>query len=85
MANYESAEMRRVWAIPSEGGEPRKLDLAMQRLRLTDVSADGRRLAFAGNENKAGNRCVQQRARRGGQPEVAMADGPASLLLRCIR
>jgi Tol biopolymer transport system component len=47
VANYESAEVRRVWAIPSEGGEPRKLDLAMPRLRLTDVSADGRRLAFA--------------------------------------
>ena len=38
VANYESAEVRRVWAIPSEGGEPRKLDLAMPRLRLTDVS-----------------------------------------------
>jgi Tol biopolymer transport system component len=51
VANYESAsayeEVRRVWAIPSEGGEPRKLDLAMPGLRLTDVSPDGRRVAFA--------------------------------------
>ena len=47
VANYESAEVRRVWAIPSEGGEPRKLDLAMPRLRLTDVSPDGGRVAFA--------------------------------------
>jgi Tol biopolymer transport system component len=47
VASYESTEMRRVWVIPTDGGEPRKLDLAMPELRLTDVSPDGRRVAFA--------------------------------------
>ena len=45
-----SGDNRSVWAFPSEGGEPRKLDLTMPRIRLTDVSPTGLRLAFTGTK-----------------------------------
>jgi Tol biopolymer transport system component len=43
---------QRVWACPASGGEPRKLDLTMEQIQLTDMSPDGRRLAFTGTERE---------------------------------
>jgi hypothetical protein len=34
--------------VPADGGEPRKLDLAMDEIGAFDVSPDGRRIAFTG-------------------------------------
>jgi Tol biopolymer transport system component len=43
----ERADIRRVWAFPVDGSEPQRLDLAFAQLRITDLSADGRRLALS--------------------------------------
>jgi Tol biopolymer transport system component len=50
---------QRVWACPAAGGEPRKLDLAMEQIRLTDVSPDGRRLAFTGTQREPEIRAIR--------------------------
>jgi Tol biopolymer transport system component len=42
----------RLWAIPAEGGEPRKLDVAMERILFPAVSPDGQRLMFTGVQTK---------------------------------
>jgi len=46
VASEQTHGVRRVWAVPADGGAPRQLDVAMPGLRLADVSPDGRRLAF---------------------------------------
>jgi Tol biopolymer transport system component len=42
----------RLWAIPADGGERRRLDISVPGLEGLSVSPDGRRLAFAGFETK---------------------------------
>jgi Tol biopolymer transport system component len=41
-----------LWHIPVQGGEARKLELALLNLRNMAVHPDGRRIVFAGGENK---------------------------------
>ena len=40
--------LRRVMAVPADGGEPRRLDVAMDNIRDLNLSPDGRRLVFTG-------------------------------------
>ena len=44
---------QRIWAFPAEGGDPKKLDLPMERFDGLAVSPDGRQLLFTGVERKA--------------------------------
>ena len=38
----------RVWAVPSDGGEARKLDLSTEGIGKMDLSPDGTQLVFTG-------------------------------------
>ncbi len=48
----ESDSMRRVWAFPAAGGEPRKLDITFESITTAELSPDGRHLAFTGTQTK---------------------------------
>jgi hypothetical protein len=50
MAVADGENSRRVWAFPADGGEPRKLNLAMQGILKMDLSPDGGRLVFTGTQ-----------------------------------
>ena len=52
VAVNEGDTSQRVWAFPAEGGAPRKLNLTMTKIQLTDVSPDGRQLMFTGTVTK---------------------------------
>ncbi len=41
---------RELWRISAEGGEPQKLELAMENLRDLRFHPDGRRIAFSGGK-----------------------------------
>lgn len=44
----ETNSLRRIWAFPAGGGEPRKLDIVFESISTAELSHDGRRLAFTG-------------------------------------
>lgn len=44
-----------LWRVPSEGGEPEKLDLTMHRLKHLRVHPDGQRITFAGQAQPSKN------------------------------
>ena len=46
-------EITELWRIPAEGGEPQRLELAMENLVDLRVHPDGRRLAFTAGQKKA--------------------------------
>jgi len=41
-----------LWAIPAEGGEPKKLGLGMEQISFGDLSPDGGKLAFTSTRRK---------------------------------
>ena len=53
LVHAKDGRLTRLWAIPAEGGEPRKLDLAMETISQPAVSPDGRRVAFTGGQTKS--------------------------------
>ena len=52
-AAEETKSTRRIWAFPADGGEPRKLNLLFESLATTDVSPDGKQVAFTGTMTKS--------------------------------
>ena len=48
----ETTSLRRVWAFPVDGGEPRKLDIVFESIGTADLSPDGKQLAFTGGQTK---------------------------------
>ncbi len=52
VTTVDTARRMRVWAFPAAGGEPKKLDLTMERMSALDLSPDGRRLIFTGTQTK---------------------------------
>jgi Tol biopolymer transport system component len=49
----DTKSIHRVWAFPADGGEPRKLDIIHEGLGQLDLSPDGGRILFAGQERNA--------------------------------
>jgi hypothetical protein len=49
-AAEETKSLRRVWAFPVDGGEPRKLDILFELIAAADLSHDGKLLAFTGTQ-----------------------------------
>jgi len=41
-----------LWRVPTEGGEPQKLDVSMQRLSFPGVHPDGRRIVLGARERR---------------------------------
>lgn len=48
----DGTQRTRVWAVPTDGGPARKLDLATQGIGKMDLSPDGSRLLFSGTKSK---------------------------------
>lgn len=48
-----SQQKTEVWQIPADGGEPEKLELALEGLRDLRIHPDGRRVTFSAGEHKA--------------------------------
>ena len=46
----ETNSLRRMWAFPVDGGEPRKLDIVFEAIATAELSYDGKRLAFTGTK-----------------------------------
>lgn len=53
LIHAQDGRSTRLWAIPTEGGEPRKLDVVMEIIQSLVVSPDGRRVAFTGHQTKS--------------------------------
>ena len=51
-AAEETKSLRRVWAFPADGGEPRKLDIVFEAIANAELSHDGKLLAFTGVQTK---------------------------------
>ena len=49
----ETTSLRRVWAFPTDGSAPRKLDIVFESIGTADLSPDGKQLAFTGSQSKA--------------------------------
>lgn len=52
LIHAKDGPLTRLWAIPTDGGAPRKMDLAMEILQSVVVSPDGRRVGFTGMQTK---------------------------------
>ena len=48
----DGQQRTRVWAVPSDGGEARKLDLSTEGIGKMDLSPDGTQLVLTGTERK---------------------------------
>ena len=48
----DGRQRTRVWAVPSDGGEARKLDLSTEGIGKMDLSPDGTQLVFTGTKRK---------------------------------
>ena len=48
-----SEDIVELWSVPSEGGNPRRLNFGMSRLMHLRVSPDGRHIAFTASEQPA--------------------------------
>ena len=46
----ETKSLRRIWAFPVDGGEPRKFDILFETIATADLSHDGKQLAFTGTQ-----------------------------------
>ena len=53
LIHAKDGRLTRLWAVPSEGGAPRKLNLAMEILSQPAISPDGRRVGFTGGQTKS--------------------------------
>ncbi len=53
LVHAKDGPLNRLWAIPTEGGAPRKLELTMKTLNSVVVSPDGRRVGFTGMQTKS--------------------------------
>ena len=53
LVHAKDGPLNRLWAIPTEGGVPQKLDVTMKIIQSVVVSPDGRRVGFTGMQTKS--------------------------------